>query len=83
MSTDLKSAIVSAGQTYVRAIESVGRTPMVPGELLDLLDEITDWIVQANVAQDVLWNRYYEEAARRHWERTAPPAAAPGEGASQ
>ena len=32
-------------------------------EHLDLLDEITEWLVRAHCAHDVIWNQYYARQA--------------------
>jgi hypothetical protein len=77
MSAEAFPAVAKAGQDFVQAIESAGAGPLSAHTHLDLLDEITEWLVRAHCAHDVIWNDYYaragERAAARRTNGTHPP----------
>lgn len=56
-----REAVQNAGSDFVKAIETAGTAPMSKDEHLSLLDSITDALVNAHLAHDVVWNDYYEK----------------------
>jgi hypothetical protein len=78
MSAEAITPVTKTGEAFVQAIETAGAGPLDSRAHLDLLDEITEWLVRAHCAHDIIWNDYYTRAADRaaseHHNGTHPPA---------
>lgn len=75
MSEPATSNIAITAEAFIRAIETAASGPLSGREHLDLLDEITDWLVRTHIAHDVMWNNYYAKAGERLTAQREPLSA--------